>query len=282
MGALLPFMTRLMASGTYVIPHVEVDTVSVTTNTVPLSAYRGAGRPEATAAIERAMDVLAAEMGIDPAELRRRNLIAPEAFPFTTPMGATYDCGDYATALDLALATAGYETLRAEQAQRRAAGNPKQLGIGMSTYVEVTNPMGSPEWGAIEITDDGGAIVRAGTSSHGQGHHTAFAMVAHEVTGVPMDRIRFVQSDTDEVPRGGGTGGSRSLQTAGSAVHDASGSSSCPPANVWPTCWRPPSMTSCWTRDGACSTSSDHPIVQSAGPTWRVRHVRRAPYCAPR
>ncbi len=220
-GSMLPFMTNLMASGTYVIAKVEVDTISVLTNTSPTVAYRGAGRPEATAAIERGMDVLAQQMGLDPAEIRRRNLVPREAFPYKTAVGTTYDSGDYSAALDLLLVEAGYDELRAEQARRRAAGDVKLLGIGMSTYVEVTNPMNSPEWGSVEITDDGGAIVRVGTSAHGQGHHTTFGMVLNDITGIPIEKIMFVQGDTDLVARGNGTGGSRSLQTAGVAVHEA-------------------------------------------------------------
>src|SRR5207237_3890554 len=132
----------------------------------------------------------------------------------TTPTGGNYDSGEYEKSLDAALKASGYAELRAEQAKRRANGGTKQLGIGVSTYVEVTAPVGLHiEFGAVEIHDDGAASVFAGTSAHGQGHHTAFAMLASEVLGIPMDKITLVDSDTDRVPRGAGTMGSRSLQT---------------------------------------------------------------------
>ncbi|HEY7626734.1 MAG TPA: molybdopterin cofactor-binding domain-containing protein, partial [Ilumatobacteraceae bacterium] len=157
------------------------------------------------------------------AEIRRRNYIQPGAFPLTTNTGAAYDSGEYEKALDAALAAADYKALREEQARRRAANDPIALGIGLSSYVEVTAPVGlHVEFGAVEIHDDGSASVFAGTSVHGQGHHTAFAMLATEVLGIPMDKITLVNSDTATVPRGAGTMGSRSLQTAGSAIFVAS------------------------------------------------------------
>ena len=221
LGAFLPMFTRTMQTGVYVIPRTEFKSRSVATNTNPTVAYRGAGRPEATAAIERAIDVFAAEIGMDPAEVRRRNLVANEAFPYTTPTGTTYDIGDYGRALDLALESAGYDALRKEQAARRAAGGARQLGIGLSVYVEITNGLPGSEFGAVEVLADGRARVRSGTSAHGQGHATAFAMLVSEELGIPMDRIEYVQSDTDLVPRGQGTMASRSLQSGGVAVYQA-------------------------------------------------------------
>jgi carbon-monoxide dehydrogenase large subunit len=218
LAALLPTFTKLMASGTYAIPRISAEAVTVLTNTTPVGAYRGAGRPEATAAMERMIDIYAAEVGMDPADLRRRNLIAPSAFPYATQTGASYDSGEYAVALDRVLDAAGYAALRAEQAQRRRNGDRMLLGIGMASYVEVTNPMGSGEWASIEVKNDGGAIVRSGVSAHGQGLGTAFVMLASERTGIPIEQMEYRQSDTDEIPRGGGTGGSRSLQVGGSAV----------------------------------------------------------------
>ena len=218
MGGVLPFMTRLMAGGVYDIANVQFESNSVLTNTTPTVAYRGAGRPEATAAIERTIDEFARVVGIDPAEVRRKNYLQPSAFPLVTPMGAKYDSGEYAKALDKALDAAGYSELRAEQARRRATNDPVQLGIGLASYVETTNPMGSGDYGQVEITSDGGAIIRTGSSSHGQGHHTAWAMLVSEATGIPMDKMEFHFGDTDDVARGGGTGGSRSLQVGGSAV----------------------------------------------------------------
>jgi len=217
-GAVLPYMTRLMAGGVYDIANVQFESNSVVTNTTPTVAYRGAGRPEATAAIERTIDEFARVCGIDPAEVRRRNYIAPSDFPLTTLMGAKYDSGEYAAALELALKAAGYDQLLVEQKKRRDSNDPVQIGIGIASYVETTNPMGSGDYGSVEIKADGGAIVRTGSSSHGQGHHTAWAMIVSQTTGIPMDKIEFRFGDTDDVDRGGGTGGSRSLQVGGSAA----------------------------------------------------------------
>ncbi len=217
-GAVLPYMTRMMAGGVYDIANVQFESHSVVTNTTPTVAYRGAGRPEATAAIERTIDEFARVCGIDPAEVRRRNYIAPSAFPLTTSMGAKYDSGEYAAALELALNAAGYDHLLAEQKKRRESKDPVQIGIGIASYVETTNPMGSGDYGSVEIKADGGAIVRTGSSSHGQGHHTAWAMIVSQTTGISMDKIEFRFGDTDDIDRGGGTGGSRSLQVGGSAA----------------------------------------------------------------
>lgn len=223
LGAVLPFLTGVMASGTYAIPSVEARSRSVVTTTTPIVAYRGAGRPEASAAIERAVDLFAAEIGLDAADVRRRNLLAPFDEPHTTPTGATYDCGDYPEALERVLAAAGYDELRAEQRRRRDAGDRFALGIGLATYVEVTaGPQGGEEYARVEVLDDGTAAVYTGSSPHGQGHATAFAMVASDRLGIPLDRISVVHGDTDRIPRGVGTFGSRSLQLGGSAVRDAS------------------------------------------------------------
>jgi carbon-monoxide dehydrogenase large subunit len=221
-GSILPYLTRMMAPGTYDIPKVEVNATAVTTNTTSTVAYRGAGRPEATAAIERAMDLFAAEIGMDPTEVRRKNLIAADAFPWDTPTGVTYDVGDYEQALDLALEAAGYDELRAEQARRREAGEVVQLGIGVSIYVEVTaGPTAGTEFARVVVEEDGSATVYTGSSPHGQGHHTAFATLASAELGIPIEQIRLVHGDTDLVARGEGTMGSRSLQLGGSAVHQA-------------------------------------------------------------
>ncbi|HEY3957439.1 MAG TPA: xanthine dehydrogenase family protein molybdopterin-binding subunit [Streptosporangiaceae bacterium] len=219
-GALVAGSTRMMAQGVYEIPRINYDVAVAVTNTTPMGAFRGAGRPEAAEFLERMMDIAADELDIDPVELRRRNLRPAFDSPVQTVMGTTYDTGDYAAALDEALRRAGYEELLAEQAARRAAGSRLQLGIGVAVYVEVTAG-GGGEFGAVEVHRDGSATIRVGTSAHGQGHATAFSMIVSETLGLPMDRIRFVQSDTAVVPRGGGTGGSRSLQLAGSAVMQA-------------------------------------------------------------
>jgi carbon-monoxide dehydrogenase large subunit len=221
-GAFLPFLTRTMAQGVYAIPKVELNSWSAATNTTATAAYRGAGRPEATQMLERIVDIGAVELGLDPVEIRRRNFIPPEAFPLTTQTGANYDVGDYAKALDEACRVAGYAELRAEQAARRERGDTKQLGIGVSTYVEVTAGGLFEEFGEIRIDDDGSVTATVGTSAHGQGHETAFSMIVEELLGIPMDRVTLVQSDTRLVPRGTGTMGSRSLQIGGSALYRAS------------------------------------------------------------
>lgn len=221
-GAFLPYMTRLMTSGTYDIGTVQCHTMSLATNTAPTVAFRGAGRPEAAAAIERAVDLFAAEIGADPVDVRRRNLIAADAFPFTTPMDATYDSGDYSGALDLVCEAGDYGELRAEQRRRRDAGERRLLGIGVSIYVEVTaGPVAGQEWGRVEVRTDGTAVVYTGTSPHGQGHATAWSQIASEALGVPIDDIEIVHGDTDLVQQGVGTFGSRSLQLGGSAIHGA-------------------------------------------------------------
>ncbi len=218
-AAYLPGSTRLMASGVYRIPRIEVATACVATNTTPVAAYRGAGRPEATALLERAVDLLAAELAIDPAELRRRNLIPPDAFPYQTPTKARYDTGDYRAALDRVLEGAGYRELRAEQAERRRRGDRRQLGVGLAVYVEVTG-FGS-EYGAVAVQPDGLVTVSTGTSPQGQGHETSFAQLVAATLGVAPEAVRVVHSDTALLPRGDGTMASRSLQVGGSAVLQA-------------------------------------------------------------
>jgi len=219
----LPSNTLAMLTGCYDIPTAGFRSDSVVTNTTPTGAYRGAGRPEAAAAIERAVDAFAAAIGLDPAEVRRRNFIAPDRFPFATLGGMSYDCGDYPGALELALDTAGYDELRAEQARRRAAGSNRLLGIGLATYVERTAGILRPEYGSVELRPDGSLYATTGSSPYGQGHHTAWAMIIADRTGVPIDRIEIFHGDTDLVPRGGITGGSRSVQTNGVAMWRVAG-----------------------------------------------------------
>ncbi len=221
LGGFLPFFTHVMASGVYTIPKIETAARAVVTNTTPTVAYRGAGRPEATAAIERAIDLFAAEIGLDPVEVRRKNLIKADSFPVTTAVGTVYDTGDYERSLDLVLAAADYAALRAEQKARRDRNDVKQLGIGVSVYVEITSgpAPGTKEWGKVEINADGSATIYSGSLSHGQSHATAFAMLVTEQTGIPMDKIDLVQGDTARVPKGSGTNASKSLQAGGSAVY---------------------------------------------------------------
>src|SRR5438094_650332 len=206
-----------MLAGVYRIPRIAYRGRSVVTNATPVGACRGAGRPEAAACVERAMDMLAQELAIDPVELRRENLIPVDAFPFTPATGTTYDSGDYVAPLDRVLEMAGYEDLRKEQAARRERGDPSLLGIGVSTYVEITS-FSSKEFARVDIEDDGRVTVYAGTSSHGQGHETAFAQLAAGVLGVAIEGVRVIHSDTALVERGEGTWGSRSLQAGGSSV----------------------------------------------------------------
>jgi carbon-monoxide dehydrogenase large subunit len=220
-GAFLPTGTKRMSNGTYRFDAIQFDVVVAVTNTTPTGAYRGAGRPEATALLERLVDQAAIELQIDPIELRRQNLLGDDVFPYKTLTGITYDSGGYLAPLEKAALAAGYADLRREQAARRERDDRMLLGIGVATYVEITAGGGSSEYGSLQVHDDGSATVMAGTSAHGQGHQTAYAMIVSAQTGIAVDRIRLVQSDTDLVRSGGGTGGSRSLQLGGSAVHRA-------------------------------------------------------------
>ena len=220
-GAHLPGGTRRMAQGTYAFDALQVDIAVAVTNTTQMGAYRGAGRPEATAMLERAVDQAALELGIDPIEIRKKNLLADDVFPYTSFAGNTYDSGRYTLPLDRAAEVVGYDDLRAQQRARRDADDRTLLGIGVASYVEITAGGGPNEFGAIDVHADGSATVYAGTQSHGQGHQTAYAMLVADQTGIPVDRITLVDGDTDAVRTGGGTGGSRSLQLGGSAVRGA-------------------------------------------------------------
>jgi len=222
MGGFLPSLTNLMATGPYAIGQVQASYRVVVTNTTPISAYRGAGRPEATAAVERAVDLFAAETGLDPGEVRRINLVPIDQFPYSTPSGATYDTGDYVTALDKVLAGAGYAELRAEQARRRERGDVLQLGIGLASYVEITAAdAAGGETARLVVHGDGTATVYTGSSAHGQGHHTVWAMLVESELGIPMADVTVIHGDTDLIPAGVGTYASRSLQLGGVAVQKA-------------------------------------------------------------
>jgi len=218
--------------GAYRIPAFDCEVRGAYTNTTPVDAYRGAGRPEATFAIERAMDRLADEIGMDPAELRRKNFIPPEAFPFTTISGITYDSGDYAPALDRALAMADYNTFEKRRAEAKARG--RYRGIGLSSYVEIcglapskANSALGVGWGGYEsarirVHPTGAVQVFTGTSPHGQGHETSWAQIAADAIGVTPNDIEVRHGDTFESPgMGVGTFGSRSLAVGGIAVHNA-------------------------------------------------------------
>ncbi|MDN5933574.1 MAG: molybdopterin-dependent oxidoreductase, partial [Pseudonocardia sp.] len=220
-GALAMGPTYVMSQGVYDIPKIGYDAAVALTNTTPMGAFRGAGRPEATAHLERIMDLAADELGLDPVEIRRINFLDPAAFPVTTGPGARYDVGDYDLPLREALRLADHDKLREEQATRRENGDPVQLGIGICVYVEITAGGGGSEYGSVTVHADGTGTISAGTSGHGQGHPTAFAMLASDRLGIPIERFSFRQSDTALVPRGSGTGGSRSLQMGGNAVRAA-------------------------------------------------------------
>ncbi len=220
-GAYLPEFSIMVANGAYHIPKVRFTYQSVVSNTCPINAYRGAGRPEATSYLERCMDLLSVELGLDPVEVRRRNFIQPHQFPYRTPTDQLYDSGDYDRALDRALEMAGYESLRREQAERAARGDRWRLGVGLSTYVEITAPQGRSEWGSVTVHPDDTVEIATGLSSHGQGHETSLTQIVSDVLSVPMERITYIQGDTGRVATGGGTMGSRSLQLGGPAMLEA-------------------------------------------------------------
>ncbi len=221
-GSVLHGMTRDMACGVYDIDNVGFTGTSWVTNAASITAYRGAGRPEAAVAIERMVDRFAAEIELDPVEVRRRNMLPRFTEAITTGIGTSYDVGDYPRSLELALDAAGYDELRREQAARRTQGDRVQLGIGVATYVEITSGIMGSEYGAVELQPDGGLLVRSGSTPYGQGHVTTWAMIVADRTGVPIDRIEVVHGDTDEIRTGGLTVGSRSVQLGGSAIAAAS------------------------------------------------------------
>ena len=222
MGAFLPAMTQRMLTGVYHLDNVGFSSVSVVTTAASTTAFRGAGRPEAAVAVERAMDRFAVEIGMDPAEVRRRNLVPRFLEGYTTGIGTRYDVGDYPEALRRVLESAGYDELRAEQARRRAAADVVQLGIGVSAYVEITAPAPPSEYGSVALQPDGRIRVVSGATPFGQGHDTVWSMIVADRLGVAMDEVDIVHGDTDLVPAGGLTVGSRSVQLAGTALADAS------------------------------------------------------------
>lgn len=215
----------LLLCGPYRVHAVESSTVGVLTNKVPTAPYRGAGRPEAAYILERTMDRIASELGLDPAEVRRRNLLASDAFPYQTPTGVTYDSGNYEAVLNRALDLADYHGWRARQRERRFGGHLRPLGIGLATFVESTGTTalgtgsGAPQEAAtVRIMADGTVLVQSGVASNGQGHFTVFAQMAAGVLGLPISRVAVRMGDSDLPAYGIGTVASRTLQTAGSAV----------------------------------------------------------------
>jgi carbon-monoxide dehydrogenase large subunit len=221
-GSVLHGMTMRMTCGCYDIANVGFTGVSTVTNMASITAYRGAGRPEAAVAIERMVDRFAAEIDMDPAEVRRINLIPKFLEAYTTGIGTPYDVGDYPESLERALRQAGYAELRAEQQRRRDSGDHVQLGIGIATYVEITSGVGGSEYGAVELQPDGKLVVRSGATPYGQGHVTTWAMIVADRTGVPIEDITVIHGDTDQIRTGGLTVGSRSVQLGGSAIAAAS------------------------------------------------------------
>ena len=223
-----------MVAGCYKIPNIHVDVKGVYTNTAMVDAYRGAGRPEATFVIERTCDLVADATGVDPAEVRRRNFIQPDDFPYDTGLGMLpYDSGNYAPALDKALQQVGYASLREEQATRRANGSSKLLGIGLSSYVEVCGiapskwiGLSGEGWGAglwesaeVRVYLTGKVSVTTGSLPHGQGHETTFAQLVSDELGIPYEDIEIEHSDTKGTPFGFGSYGSRSLAVGGTAIY---------------------------------------------------------------
>jgi carbon-monoxide dehydrogenase large subunit len=208
-----------MLPGVYAIPAVYVRVKGVFTNTAPVDAYRGAGRPEASYLIERIVDVAARETGLGPAEFRRRNFIAPEAMPYKTAMGLVYDTGEFARLMTRAMELADWSGFEARRKEARKRG--KLRGIGMAYYVERCGG-GLEERAELRITPQGEVTVLIGTQSNGQGHETAYAQIVEDRLGIPFEKIRVVQGDTDVIATGRGTGGSRSLPVGGNAVVRAS------------------------------------------------------------
>jgi aerobic carbon-monoxide dehydrogenase large subunit len=221
---LIPTLTGLMMTGCYKIPAARMEITGVFTNKMATDAYRGAGRPEATYLIERAMDLVAAELKKDPIEVRRKNFPQPKDFPYATPTGLIYDSGDYQKALDLALKVADYKKLRQEQAKLRKQG--RYMGIGVSTYVEICGmgpssamPAGGWESATVRVEPTGRVSVMTGSSPHGQGQETTFAQMGADILGIDPDQVQVVHGDTSIVPYGIGTFGSRATAVGGTAVY---------------------------------------------------------------
>ncbi|HTT78582.1 MAG TPA: xanthine dehydrogenase family protein molybdopterin-binding subunit [Stellaceae bacterium] len=222
------YLYGTLLAGTYTTPAVYVETKAVFTNTVPVDAYRGAGRPEATFVVERIVDLAADELGIDPAELRRRNFIPADAFPYQTPVALQYDSGDYHATLQLATQAADYAGF--ETRRRQAAARGRYRGIGIATYIEacgmapsaVAGALGARaglyESAAVRVHPTGSVTVLTGSHSHGQGHETTFAQLVADGLGVPLESVEIVHGDTDKMPFGMGTYGSRSLAVGGTAI----------------------------------------------------------------
>jgi len=222
------YLYGTLLAGTYTTPAIYCETKAVFTHTVPVDAYRGAGRPEATFLLERIVDLAADEIGMDPAELRRRNFIPKDAYPYQTPVALQYDSGDYDATLELALKAADYQGFEARRQDAIARG--KLRGIGIATYIEacgiapsaVVGSLGARaglfESAAIRVHPTGSVSVMTGSHSHGQGHETTFSQLVADTLGIPIDSVEIVHGDTDKIPYGMGTYGSRSLAVGGAAI----------------------------------------------------------------
>ncbi|MGZ4897770.1 MAG: xanthine dehydrogenase family protein molybdopterin-binding subunit, partial [Candidatus Angelobacter sp.] len=222
----MPTLTGLMLSGCYKIPAIQINITATFTNKMATDAYRGAGRPEATYVVERAADLVAAELGMDPVEVRRKNFPQPNEFPFKTATGLFYDSGNYQGALDKALKMADYTKLREDQKKARKEG--RIMGIGVSTYVEIcalgpssAMPAGGWESATVRIEPTGKVTILTGASPHGQGEETSFAQIAADELGVSVNDSTVIHGDTAIVQYGIGTFGSRGLAVGGVAVHMA-------------------------------------------------------------
>ena len=216
----IPDLTLFMGVGVYKFTDVDLQSTCVFTNTTTVAAYRGAGRPEAAYYLERLVDVIAAELGKTPEEVRRKNFIPPSAFPYATPTGQNYDSGEYDRALTKALDLAGIDTLRREQKERLDRNDRVLLGIGQAVYVEMCG-FGPYESAVVRVEPSGSVTAYTGTSAHGQGHETTFAQIIADHLGVDFDKIVVRHGDTAAVQMGNGTGGSRSLAVGGTAMLNA-------------------------------------------------------------
>ena len=222
------YLYATLLSGQYVIPAIHANVEAVYTNTAPVDAYRGAGRPEATYVVERIVEMAAREMGLDPAELRKRNFVPADAYPYQTPVILTYDCGDYGKSMDEALKIADYANVAKRKAG--AASRGKLHGVGFSSYIEACGiapsaavgslgaGVGLWESGKIRFNATGNVLLYTGAHSHGQGHETTFAQLMSSYLGVPIDQVEVIHGDTEKTPMGMGTYGSRSLAVGGSAL----------------------------------------------------------------
>lgn len=217
-----PFVATMagcrMLAGVYRTPAIHVEVNGIYTNTVPVDAYRGAGRPEAAYLVERLVDKAARKLGVDPLDLRRRNYIGPGEFPHKTPIGPTYDCGLFDRTMTQALARADHAGFEARRAQSKANG--KLRGIGVSYYIEACGA-GAGETADIRVSEDGHVTILIGSQSNGQGHDTAYRQIVAAKLGIDMDRISVIQGDSDQIEKGSGTGGSRSIPEGGTATRDA-------------------------------------------------------------